>query len=252
MKLQIPETNTRETAEQDTILFENNYYHQWELVMFCFLEWHYSTMVMFSGEQWLFFSNFKVKWKTKLVMKMSSQDAKYFYISDFQLFNNLKKEQESFQDFHICAHRCTSTKPCETSSQHVFKGRLKQTKPDASIIGASESLIHRLVSAVNYSRTAFNSPCSSNLNHTRVAHTHTWPHTRAHTQTDSHTHTQDIKREKRGKWNVFTWSQLHKEEPCHYLHLRILFSQTMLGCWLINSCGGGGGVCLGAFLCKCV
>ena len=47
MKLQIPETNTRETAELDTSLFENNYYHQWELVMFCFSEWHYNTMVMF-------------------------------------------------------------------------------------------------------------------------------------------------------------------------------------------------------------
>lgn len=92
----------------------------------------------------------------------------------------------------MCAHRCTSSKPCETSSRHVFKGRLKQTKPDASIIGASESLIHRLVSAVNYSRTAFNSPCSSNLNHTRVAeHTHTLTHRlRDHTVARTHTHTQ--------------------------------------------------------------
>lgn len=156
------------------------------------------------------------------------------------------------------------------SSQHVFKGRLKQTKPDASIIGASESLIHRLVSAVNYSRTAFNSPCSSNLNHTRIAaythththacmhsHTHTWPHTCVHTHTQTHrpkhTYTGYKEREgKKGKWNVFTWSQLHKEEPCHYLHLRIVFSQTTLGCWLINSWGGGGGLLSGALLCKCV
>lgn len=125
-------------------------------------------------------------------------------------------------------HTCARTKPCETSSQHVFKGRLKQTKPDAPIIGASESLTHRLVSAVNYSRTVFNSPCSTNLNHTRK-------HGRTHTHTHAETE------EKRGKLNVFTRSQLHKEEPCHYLHLRILFSQTTLGCWLINSWGRGGG-----------
>ena len=47
MKLQIPETNTRETAELDSSLFENNYYHQWELAMFCFSEWHDNAMVMF-------------------------------------------------------------------------------------------------------------------------------------------------------------------------------------------------------------
>lgn len=59
-------------------------------------------------------------------------------------------------------HLTTGTKPCETSSQRVSKRRLKQTKPDASIIAASESLTHRLLSALNYSRTALNSPCSSN------------------------------------------------------------------------------------------
>lgn len=63
----------------------------------------------------------------------------------------------------------------------IFKGRLKQTKPDAPIIGASESLTHRLVSAVNYSRTVFNSPCSSILSHTRTeAHTHRETQTHAH------------------------------------------------------------------------
>lgn len=62
---------------------------------------------------------------------------------------------------------CTSTNPCETSSQRVSKRRLKQTKPDASIIAASESLTHRLLSALNYSRTAFNSPCSSNTHRYR-------------------------------------------------------------------------------------
>lgn len=44
----MPDTNTRETAELDTSFLENSYYHQWELVMFCFSEWHDNTMVMFS------------------------------------------------------------------------------------------------------------------------------------------------------------------------------------------------------------
>lgn len=61
-------TNTRETAELDTSFFENNYYHQWELVMFCFSEWHYNTMVMFCVwiTMGLFFPNLNVKWKNKI------------------------------------------------------------------------------------------------------------------------------------------------------------------------------------------
>lgn len=66
------------------------------------------------------------------------------------------------------SHICTSTKPCEASSQWVSKHRLKQTKPDASIIAASECLTQTKCS---YSRAAFNSPCSSDL-----SHTHTHPH----------------------------------------------------------------------------
>lgn len=77
-------TNTRETAELDTSLFENSYYHQWELVMFCFSEWHYNTMVMFSVCITMvlsfFFPNLKEKLKTK--WKISSLVAKYFNISD--------------------------------------------------------------------------------------------------------------------------------------------------------------------------
>lgn len=211
MKLQIPETNTREAAELDTSLFENNHYHQWELVMFCFSEWHYNTMVMFSVCTTMgLFSNLKVKWKTKIVMKIISLTAKCFNISDIQLCD-WEKKQESFQDLQICTQRCTSTKQCETSSQHVFKDRLKQTKPDASIIGASESLIHRLVSAVNYSRTAFNSPCSSNLNHTQAAtYTHACTltlicnHIHAHAHTHTDTHTQHIKRRERKVNEMFS------------------------------------------------
>lgn len=51
--------------------------------------------------------------------------------------------QKSFSYHHILVRAHTRTKPCETSPQHVFKGRLKQTEPDAPIICASESLTHR-------------------------------------------------------------------------------------------------------------
>lgn len=40
-------TNTRESAEVDTSLLENSYYHQGELAVFCFSEWHDNAMVMF-------------------------------------------------------------------------------------------------------------------------------------------------------------------------------------------------------------
>lgn len=86
-----------------------------------------------------------------------------------------KKEDKSFRDFKICTHMYLHLHTNHVKHlPSIFKGRLKQTKPDAPIIGASESLTHRLVNAVNYSRTVFNSPCSSNLSHTCTeAHTHT-------------------------------------------------------------------------------
>lgn len=145
----------------------------------------------------------------------------------------------------MCAHRCTSTKPCETSSQHVFKGRLKQTKPDASIIGASESLIHRLVSAVNYSRTAFNSPCSSNLNHTRVAeHTHTHTdYVTTHMCTHTHTHT-GYKREREVN-EMFLLGVITKRN--HVIICICGFFFPKLRSAVGSLTVGAAGVCLGAF-----
>lgn len=89
MKLQIPETNTRETAERDTGLFKNNYYHQWELVMCCFSEWNYNDMVMFSGNwKTVVLSFSESQRKTILDENISSLDVTYFDVSHVYFSND--------------------------------------------------------------------------------------------------------------------------------------------------------------------
>lgn len=94
MKLQIPETNTRETAERDTGLFKNNYYHQWELVMCCFSEWNYNDMVMFSGNwKTVVLSFSESQRKTILDENISSLDVTYFDVSHVYFSNDWRKKQ---------------------------------------------------------------------------------------------------------------------------------------------------------------
>lgn len=140
---------------------KTTYYHELEHAVFYFSEWHDNAIVKVSV--WETMGSFFLSIHYSLQLGSS----KYEY-SKYRNGTSSNKEN-LFKVFQICTQRCTSSKPCVKSSQHFFKARLKQTKHDASITGASESLTQRLVSAVNYSRTAFNSPCSTNLNHSRLA-----------------------------------------------------------------------------------